>query len=75
MENLSTRLFYMKNAKEDVRSDIAVMKRAAEKAEVEISQSEIDKQRQVSYIIVSFFLFMSPLIKFQCVIETVSCFF
>ncbi|XP_039265191.1 coiled-coil domain-containing protein 40-like isoform X1 [Styela clava] len=50
VENLATRLFYMKRAKEDVQSDISVMKRAAEKAEVEISQSEVDKKRQDLYI-------------------------
>lgn len=50
VENLATRLFYMKRAKEDVRSDIAVMKRAAEKAEVEISQTEVEKKRQDLYI-------------------------
>ena len=36
VENLALRLFYMDNAKEDVRSDIAVMRRAAEKVESEV---------------------------------------
>ena len=48
VENLALRLFYMDNAKEDVRSDIAVMKRAAEKAESEVNKTEVDKQKQVS---------------------------
>ena len=47
VENLALRLFYMQNAKEDVRSDIAIMKRAAEKAETEVTKAEIEKQRQV----------------------------
>ena len=47
VENLALRLFYMQNAKEDVRSDIAIMKRAAEKAETEVAKAEIEKQRQV----------------------------
>ena len=38
----------MMNAKDDIRSDIAVMKRAAEKAEVEVTQAEMSKQRQVN---------------------------
>ncbi|XP_076810379.1 coiled-coil domain-containing protein 40-like [Clavelina lepadiformis] len=46
VENLATRLFYMHNAKEDIRSDIAVMKRAAEKAEAEVTHAEMTKQRQ-----------------------------
>ena len=37
----------MESAKDDVRSDIAVMKRAAEKAEMEVARSEMDKQKQV----------------------------
>jgi len=44
---LALRLFYMQNAKEDVRSDISIMRRAAEKAETEVSKAEIDKQNQV----------------------------
>ena len=50
VENLALRLFYMENAKEDVRSDIAVMKRAAEKADTEVSKLEGDKHRQDLYV-------------------------
>jgi len=46
VENLAARLKYMDDAKEDVRSDIAVMKRAAEKADLEVSKAEGDKKRQ-----------------------------
>ena len=46
----------MQNAKEDVRSDIAIMKRAAEKAETEVAKAEIEKQRQV----IKLFDFYSP---------------
>ncbi|CAH1795383.1 unnamed protein product, partial [Owenia fusiformis] len=46
VENLALRLFYMDNAKEDVRSDIAVMRRAAEKADVEVEKAEVEKQKQ-----------------------------
>ena len=49
MENLALRLFYMDNAKEDVRSDIAVMRRAAEKADTEVTKAETDKQKQVRF--------------------------
>ena len=38
----------MENAKEDVRSDISVMRRAAEKVESEVSKAETEKQRQAS---------------------------
>ncbi|XP_078491914.1 coiled-coil domain-containing protein 40 [Ciona intestinalis] len=50
VENLATRLFYMQNAKEDIRSDIAVMKRAAEKADVEVTQAEMTKKQQMIFI-------------------------
>ena len=50
VENLSLRIFYMMNAKDDVRSDIAVMKRAAEKAESEVAKTEIEKQKQDLYV-------------------------
>ena len=51
---MSTRLFYMQTAKEDIRSDIAVMKRAAEKADSEVNQAEMSKRRQVSSLITLF---------------------
>ncbi len=47
VENLPLRLFYMDNAKEDVRGDIAVMRRAAEKAESDVAKVEMEKQKQV----------------------------
>lgn len=50
VENLALRLFYMQNAKEDVRSDIAIMRRAAEKAETEVAKAEIEKQRQDLFV-------------------------
>ena len=40
----------MENAKEDVRSDIAVMKRAAEKAESEVGRAETEKQKQDLFV-------------------------
>ena len=36
----------MQHSKEDVRGDIQVMRRAAEKADSELTQAEFDKQRQ-----------------------------
>ena len=63
VENLALRLFYMQNAKEDVRSDIAIMKRAAEKAETEVAKAEIEKQRQVTelfeFLCLLYLLFIS----------------
>lgn len=46
-DNLKLRIFYMSNAKEDIRGDIAVIRRATEKAESEKSKFEFDKQKQV----------------------------
>ncbi|XP_077184297.1 coiled-coil domain-containing protein 40 isoform X2 [Paroedura picta] len=46
MENLSLRLFYMQNMDQDVRDDIAVMKRTVKKAEVERMHAEVEKQKQ-----------------------------
>ena len=47
MENLAARLHYMEEAKEDVRADIAVMRRAAEKADTEVTKAETEKKKQV----------------------------
>ncbi|XP_058026837.1 coiled-coil domain-containing protein 40 isoform X2 [Ahaetulla prasina] len=46
IENLSLRLFYMQNMDQDVRDDIAVMKRTVKKAEVERMYAEVEKQKQ-----------------------------
>ena len=50
LENVNLRLFYLENAKNDVRSDIAVMKRAAEKAESEVLRKEESKRVQDLYV-------------------------
>ena len=50
VESLSLRLIYMENAKDDIRSDIAVMRRAAEKVESEVEKAESDKQKQDLYV-------------------------
>lgn len=47
-DNLATRLFHMNNLKTDVRSDISVMKRAAERADLDVTHLEVFKKRQVS---------------------------
>lgn len=47
VENLAARLHYMEEAKEDVRADIAVMRRAAEKADTEVTKAEMEKKKQV----------------------------
>ncbi|CAH3039798.1 unnamed protein product [Pocillopora meandrina] len=46
VENLAARLHYMEEAKEDVRADIAVMRRAAEKADTEVTKAELEKKKQ-----------------------------
>ena len=50
LENLALRLFYMGKAKTDVRSDIAIMRRAAEKVETEVLKAEVEKQKQDLYV-------------------------
>lgn len=52
VENLAARLHYMEEAKEDVRADIAVMRRAAEKADTEVTKAEADKKKQVHVVTV-----------------------
>lgn len=47
MESLSLRLFYMQNMDQDVRDDIAVMKRTVKKAEMERMRAEVEKKKQV----------------------------
>ncbi|CAH8433419.1 unnamed protein product, partial [Dicrocoelium dendriticum] len=46
VDSLSLRLFYLSRAREDVMSDIRVMKRAADKATIDLSKYEDDKLRQ-----------------------------
>ncbi|XP_051792457.1 coiled-coil domain-containing protein 40 isoform X1 [Erpetoichthys calabaricus] len=50
IDNLALRLFYMDNMNEDVRSDIAVMKRVTQKAETKKTQVEEEKQKQDLFI-------------------------
>lgn len=50
VESLNLRLFYLDTAKEDVRGDIAVMKRAAEKAESVVVKAETAKQKQDLFV-------------------------
>lgn len=47
VENLNMRLFYMEDAKDNIHADIAVMKRAAEKAEADVVRAEESKRIQV----------------------------
>jgi chromosome segregation ATPase len=46
-DNLKLRIFYMNNAKDDIRGDIAVIRRATEKADTDKNKFEVEKQRQV----------------------------
>ncbi|XP_059157116.1 coiled-coil domain-containing protein 40-like isoform X2 [Physella acuta] len=50
VENLALRLYYLASAKDNVRSDISVMRRAAEKVEAEVAKAEQEKQRQDLYV-------------------------
>ena len=43
----------MEEAKEDVRADIAVMRRAAEKADTEVTKAELEKKKQVWYSLIN----------------------
>ena len=43
-------MFVAETAKEDVRSDISVMRRAAEKAESVMGTAELEKQRQDLFV-------------------------
>jgi len=57
VENLALRLFVADTTKEDVRGDIAVMRRAAEKAESVMSKAETEKQKQVNLQTLDFMSF------------------
>ncbi|VDK38481.1 unnamed protein product [Taenia asiatica] len=46
VDNLALRLFYLNNAKLEVKSDINIMQRAAEKASTELSKAEEEKLHQ-----------------------------
>lgn len=47
VENIASKLLYMESAKDDVRSDISILKRAANKADTEAMKAQIEKKRQV----------------------------
>ena len=49
VENVASKLLYMEAAKDDVRSDISILKRAADKAEAEAMKAQIEKKRQVTF--------------------------
>lgn len=42
VDNLALRLFYLNNAKSEVKSDITIMRRAAEKASNELSNVSVN---------------------------------
>eukprot|EP00794_Sanderia_malayensis_P008980 gene8980-9938_t len=46
VENLAAKLRYMEDAKKDMRSDIAIMKRATDKTGVEVTKAEEEKRKQ-----------------------------
>ncbi|XP_076137256.1 coiled-coil domain-containing protein 40 [Alosa pseudoharengus] len=50
LESLATRLLYMQEVSDDLRSDIAVMKNASRKAETEKTQAEKQKYNQDLYV-------------------------
>ncbi|XP_075260271.1 coiled-coil domain-containing protein 40-like [Convolutriloba macropyga] len=50
LDKLSIKLFYLNKNKDDVRGDIAVMKRAAEKAEKDAGELETEKQKQDLFV-------------------------
>jgi coiled-coil domain-containing protein 40 len=45
-DNLKLRIFYMSNAKGDIRGDIAIIRRVTDKAEAEKAKLELEKMRQ-----------------------------
>ncbi|XP_063957017.1 coiled-coil domain-containing protein 40-like [Lytechinus pictus] len=50
VEILALYFFYMTNAKQDIRGDIAVMRRTVEKADTEVFKPEEDRQKQDLYV-------------------------
>lgn len=50
MENIAAKLLYVESAKDDVRLDISILKRAAEKAGTEVIKAQREKQKQVSVV-------------------------
>ena len=55
LDDVNLRLFCLASSKNDVRSDVKVMKRAALKTRHDLSELEEEKQRQVcwSYLLVT----------------------
>ena len=51
LDNLNMRVFYLLNSRDDVQSDVKVMKRAALKTKQDLTVQELEKQRQVCAMI------------------------
>lgn len=49
VESHSAKLKYLSDARETLKTDIAVTKRAAEKADVDMIEAQIEKRDQVKY--------------------------
>ena len=47
VENVTVRLHYMSEAKDAVKDDIALTKRATEKTAVDVNRAQEEKQKQV----------------------------
>ena len=47
VENVTARLHYMSEAKDTVKDDIALTKRATEKTATDVSKAQEEKQKQV----------------------------
>lgn len=50
VENVTARLHYMTEAKDNVKDDIALTKRATEKTAADVTRAQEDKQKQVRRI-------------------------
>ena len=50
MDNLRAKLRYLSKAHDALQTDISVTKRATEKADVDMTQAQIDKEKQVSAV-------------------------
>lgn len=50
IENLGLRRFYMRDTKDDLGGDIKLLKRAADKAENDVLQAQVEKKKQVFHL-------------------------
>lgn len=66
VENVTARLRYLGEAHQTVKGDIALTKRATEKASVDVTKAQEEKLQQVGFLIFSFVQVYMYMYMYKC---------